>query len=423
MGAQMMKKKILKGLAVFVVLLFLAGAAAFIVFTKYPNLFFKLMAKEIKEGQTVEVSFEYDSSLDYEDEAPGVIIDRIPLYRFTPSESAGYNISITDIKCDEAVNIEMNVMDQNLEDYAAGENYDTEADALTDSFTAEATLQESQQCFILIESSPGDESVKKYSGSFKLSVTKKPEEELPPEIFAGESVKLQVGLETQACAMFIPEETSYYRFVTTIDPGSKSTGYSMISSVTGKNKQTIGVTDGICKLEKEKEYYIWVSVYETNKKKSDVELSCSAMNTAVTWEKGKLHVTGDTVIEYRPAEAGNVAVYSVSEGDPKALIYEKDGFPLRTDDDTETSLSGNSDDFAVAFSADKGIVYRICVFGGPEEYDIIITDYIGDGSSLTADDIAPLPEETEGEEAEGAEGEETEEAGAEEPDNEQKPDE
>lgn len=46
MGAQMMKKKKFKGLAILVSLLFLAGAAAYIVFSSNPNLFFKLMAKK-----------------------------------------------------------------------------------------------------------------------------------------------------------------------------------------------------------------------------------------------------------------------------------------------------------------------------------------------------------------------------------------
>jgi hypothetical protein len=120
------------------------------------------------------------------------------------------------------------------------------------------------------------------------------------------------------------------------------------------------------------------------------------MNTEAATEKGEVHIIGDTVIEFKPLESGNYAVYSVTEGDPKAIIYEKAGFPLRTDDDTEASLSDNPDDFAVVFTAEAGNVYRICVHGNFGEGSIIIAGYTGDGSSLTPDDIAPIedPEST-----------------------------
>ena len=395
----MMKKKILKGLAVLVSLLFLAGAAAYIVFSNNPNMFLKFRAKKLIEGQTVEVAFNYEgvTAGESEDGTEGIYIDSIPLYKFTPDESAGYTISITDIKCDEAVNFEMSVMDEKLEDYASAENYDGDTDSLTDSFSAEATLQASQMCYILIESSPDDESVKQYSGTFKLSVARTPEEEGPPEITEGESVTVEVGTTSQSCAVFNPPETGYYRFSTSIDPDLKSTGYSMISSVTASDRQTVGVTDGICKLEKGKEYYVWVSVYETSRKKTEVILSCKGMDTVKTSEKGAVHIAGETVIEYRPAEAGNIAVYSISDGDPKALIYEKSGFPLRTDDDSETSLSENTGDFALAFSTANSGTYMICVYGDFTDGTVVITGYIGDGSSLTADDVEPLPAEAEAE--------------------------
>jgi hypothetical protein len=172
----------------------------------------------------------------------------------------------------------------------------------------------------------------------------------------------------------------------------------MISSVTTQGRQSIGVTDGICNLEEGKEYFILVSVYETNRQKTPVKLSCTGMDTVTADGKGKVHITGNTVIEYRPDKKGNIAVYSMSEGDPEALIYEQESFPLRTDDDTDASLSANPNDFAVAFTAGSSNLYRICIYGDPGECDIVITDYIGDGSTLTQADVAPLPEEVTAEE-------------------------
>lgn len=400
-----MKKKIRIIIAVIAVIIVAACTAAYILLQRNPNLILSLMAKELTEDEVREVSFEYEAG-DPDDPSPYVAVKGIPMFKFTPAESTGYTVSITDIKCDTDVRVSLSIMDDKLEDYAAAVNYDREEDALTDSFTAEASLQASQQCFILAEAAPENESTERFSGSFKISISKSPEEEKPPEVHPGEKVTLWVGQRVQSCAVFTPSETGYYRFGTSIDPERRSSGYSLISSVKGGNRQSVGITDGICMLEEGKEYYVWVSVYETNRKKTGVILSCDAMESMQADGKGAIKISGDTVIEYRPAESGNIAVYSESDGDPRALIYEKEGFPLRTDNDTEASMSENTEDFALAFSAGTGETYRICVYGDFTDCTVIITGYTGDGSTLTRDDVEPLPEP------------ESEEAGAEPPDEE-----
>ena len=408
-----MNKKVRNVLLVFVVLLVVAGAVAFAALSRQHNLRIKLTAKEITEDQPVDISFWREAIIRDDNNGTGFSGDRIPVYKFTPAESDVYSISITDIQSDEPVNIWMSAMNGDFEDYASADNLDKDSDAITDNCTAEATLQAGHECFIMIDVAPNDSSVERCSGSFKLTVSKAPDEEKLPEIVAGESVTLKVGRQVQSAAVFRPEQTGYYRFDTAIDPKLKSTGYSMISSVTTQGRQSIGVTDGICNLEEGKEYFIWVSVYETNRKKTPVKLSCTGMDTVTADGKGKVHITGNTVIEYRPDKKGNIAVYSMSEGDPEALIYEQESFPLRTDDDTDVSLSANPNDFAVAFTAGPSNVYRICIYGDPGECDIVITDYIGDGSTLTQDDVAPLPEENADEEGLPADGEVVKEGAAE----------
>ena len=395
----MMKKKISIILAVIAVVILATVIAAYIVLQKNPNLIISLMAKDLAEDEVREVSFEYEAG-DPDDPVPYVAVKGIPVFRFTPAESTGYTVSITDIKCDADVRISLSVMDDKLEDYAEAENYDRDAKTLTDSFTAEAALQASQECFILAEAEPENKDTNHFSGSFKISISKSPEEEKPPEVHPGEKVTLKVGQRVQACAVFTPPQTGYYRFSTSIDPERRSTGYSLISSVKGSNRQSVGITDGICMLEEGKEYYVWVAVYETAKKTSRVKLSCAEMARVIPREKGEIPVEGAAVIEFQPSEFGNIAVYSVSNGDPKAMIYEKAGFPLRTDDDSEASLSDNPDDFALVFTAEAGTIYRICVFGDFTEGSVIITDYTGDGSSLTSDDVAPLTGSGEDEESE-----------------------
>lgn len=398
MGALVKKKIVIRFLIALVVMLAIIAAVVFVVLSRQHNLLTKLTAKDIAEDQTVDVDFWREAIIWDSDNGTGFSGNKIPVFKFTPAESDQYSISITEIESDEPVNVLMSSMNRDFEDYASVENYDNDSDTATDNCTADVTLQAGHECFIMIDVAPSDSSVERCSGSFKLTVKKAPEEEKLPEIVVGESVTVKVGRQVQSAAMFMPPKTGYYRFNTSIDPKLKSTGYSMISSVTTQGRKSIGVTDGICFLEEGKEYFIWVSVYETNRKKTPVMLSCIGMDTVTVNEKGKVHITGNTVIEYRPEKKGNIAVYSVSEGDPKALIYEQESFPLRTDDDTDASLSANPNDFAVAFTAGPSNLYRICIFGDPGECDIVITDYIGDGSTLTQADVAPLPEEVTAEE-------------------------
>lgn len=391
-----MKKKVIKVIAVLAALIIIAIAAMLILFAKKPNLLFGLFAEEITEGQVKEITFEYEYDEDSEDDK--AFYDGFPIFKFKAPESASYTVSVSDVKSDADVFVNLSIMDENLEDFAAADNFDRKMDGLTDSAALSASLQESQQSYILVEAGPGNESVKKYSGSLKLTVTKDPEEEKPPEIKIGESVTLKVEADSQSCAVFTPEETGYYRFGTSIKNSRAAGGYSAVSSVTSQDNLGIELTDGICKLEQGKEYYVWVSVYETSNRRSRVRVTCTGMKTESAAEKGEIHITGDTVIEYMPAVSGNIAVYSVTDGDPRTVIYEKAGFPLRTDDDTEASLSENPNDFAVVFTAEAGGAYRICVFGDFAEGSVIITDYTGDGSSLTPDDIAPLEKNQSGSE-------------------------
>lgn len=404
----MMKKKILIALAVLAAIIIITVAAVFILFVHEPNLFFDVLAEEIKEGQTKEITFEYEYDEEAaEDDSDGkVFYNGFPVFKFAAPESAAYTVSITDVKSDADVFINLSVVDDNLEDLVSADNYDRAMNGLTDSVTADVQLQESRQCYILIETAPGNESVQKYTGSLKLTLSRAAEGKKPPQLSVDESVRLKVAEEEQVCAVFTPQETGYYRFDTSIVNSRTAGGYSLVSSVTGQDKLDIELTEGICLLEQGKEYYVWVAVYETGRKSSRVKLSCAAMNRETVREKGEVHIKGDTVIEYLPVESGNIAVYSVTDGDPKAIIYEKAGFPLRTDDDTETSLSDNPDDFAVVFTVESGGAYRICVFGEITDGSIIITDYTGDGSSLTPDDIAPVQEpEVEAELEEKAESE------------------
>ncbi|MBQ6150551.1 MAG: hypothetical protein IJJ03_02740 [Mogibacterium sp.] len=74
------------------------------------------------------------------------------------------------------------------------------------------------------------------------------------------------------------------------------------------------------------------------------------------------------------------------------MIYEKAGFPLRTDDKSEASLSDNPDDVATVLKVKEGNGLHICIFGDVSDCRVFITEYKGDGTTLTMDDLVPVPE-------------------------------
>ena len=101
------------------------------------------------------------------------------------------------------------------------------------------------------------------------------------------------------------------------------------------------------------------------------------------------------MIEYVAEKDCNLVVYSVSAGDPKLIIYEQAGFPLRSDDTSEASLSDNPNDVATVLTVKKGAGLRICVFDNVTDCRVFITEYTGDGTSLTIDDLVPIREKKE----------------------------
>jgi hypothetical protein len=245
---------------------------------------------------------------------------------------------------------------------------------------------------VLFSVEPCDEDLAQFSGSFKLTVTRDPEDEGPPQLTMEESVTINVGAEGQACAAFVPPETGYYRFEHSIVSRDSSKGYSSISSIKSTDKIKVGLTDNICSLIKGKEYLVWVAANETGTKRSTIELSCQPLKTETAGGICSLEIDEGSVIEYVAKKDCIVAVYTISEGDPKLLIYEKAGLPLRTDDKSEASLSDNPDDIAAVLRVKEGTGLHICIYGDVKDCRVFITEYTGDGTTLTMEDLVPIPE-------------------------------
>ena len=383
-----MIKKILKIIGVILLVVILVAIVMIVTLYRNPGLYLKLVSEKIIEDQAVDASYNYD----FDDTSK---IKTVPYFFFTPSESGNYTFSVENIESSNEVYMTMSVMNKFLDDYFVADNRDHDTDGLKNTISDTTALQASQTCFVLFTVDPVDEDLAQFSGSFRFTVTRDPVDEGPPQLTTEEPVTLETGAEGQACAAFIPPETGYYRFEHSIVSHDSSRGYSSISSVTSSNKIKVGLTSDICKLYKDKEYYVWVSANETDSKGSEIELACSPMKTEKAGGICSLDIAGDSVIEYVADKDCDLAVYTVSAGDPKLVIYEKAGFPLRTDDRSEASLSNNPEDSATVLRVKKGAGLHICVFDDIADCRVFITEYTGDGTSLTMDDLVPVPEDTE----------------------------
>ena len=396
-------KTILAVLAVIIIAV--AAIAACAARVVDPNKLLKKYAPEIVAGEEYGADFQWKP--DYMGESACMTA-----LRFTPDESAEYTFTASCTE-DKKVEIDMYVLDESLSELLAADNYgsDEMSDAVSDIAEGTVFLTSGRLYYVVVEGYSEDEkALDSFKGSFRFSVNKAGDG-APAEVKAGESVTLKLNRDQQACAMFVPEETAFYDFDTGIVSRDASAGFSSIYDITSEDQTSLVVTDGICYMEAGKTYYIWVAVDETTKKSSEVELSCSRMESETASGICSIEVSGKTVIEYTADANVPLMISSSSDGDPDVVMYDSDGFMLRKDDDSGGPVSGNPQDFALGFNAEKRKVYRICVDGEFTQCTVIIQVYRGDGSAPDAGATAES-EETEGAgEAAGSKTEAAEDAG------------
>ena len=380
-----MMKKILKILGVIILLLAITLFAVIIYLGHHPEIALRIVSQPIKEDQVAEVSYTYN--YDKESET-----DAIPDFAFRPSGSGNYTFSAIDLESSTEVYMTMSVTDKSLNDHFIADNLGRRNGSLKNEIYGTATLQEDQETYILFTVEPVNGDLSQFSGSFKLIVTKDKDDAGPPQLTMDGPVNVTVSGGGQGCALFVPPETGYYRFENSLVSRDSSIGYSSLSSITTTGRSKVSVTSDISMLQKDKEYYVWVVANESNRRRSRVQLSCSLLKTEKATGICYLDLSGESVIEYVADKACNLAVYTVSGGDPRAVIYDKEGYPLRTDDTSDTSLSDNPHDIATVLKVEKGTLLHICVYGDVTDCRVFITEYTGDGTTFTKDDLTPLPE-------------------------------
>ena len=382
-------------LAVLAALIIIAIAAvAFLVHIGDPNRMLKNYATEVTEGEEYPAKFKNVLKMDR-------VVICMTSFKFTPEESAEYTFTANGEAVGNSVGMDMFVMDGDFSELFEAANYGEDGEAPeSDSVEGTTFLTKGQLYYVTIDAfSDNSDQMDAFRESFRFSVSKAGDGE-PEELKTGESVRLKLNKDQQACAMFRPEETAFYDFDTRIVSKDANVGFSSIYDITGEDKTSMTVTDGVCLMEKGKTYYVWAGVDETTRKSSEVELSCRKMESETAGGLCSIEINGETVIEYTAEANMPLMISSSSDGDPDVVMYDSDGFMLRKDSDSGGVVSGNPKDFALGFHAEKGKVYRICINGEFTQCTVTVQEYKGDG---TEPDSAAKTEN-----AEGTEGPESE---------------
>ena len=362
-------------LAVLAALIIIAIAAVvFLVHIGDPNRMLKNYATEITEGEEYPAKFKNVLKMDR-------VVICMTSFKFRPEESAEYTFTANGDAISNNVGMSMFVMDEELSDLFETANYeDEEGPPQSDSMEGTAFLTKGQLYYVTIDAfSDNSAQMDAFKESFRFSVSKAGDG-TPEELKAGENVRLKLSKDQQACAMFRPEETAFYDFDTRIVSRDAGAGFSSIYDITSEDKTSLIVTDGVCRLEAGKTYYIWVAVDETTKNSSKVELSCNKMASEAAAGLCSIEINGETVIEYTAEANMPLMISSSSDGDPDVVMYDSDGFMLRKDDDSGGVVSGNPKDFALGFNAEKGKAYRICINGEFAQCTVVVQEYKGDGT-------------------------------------------
>lgn len=370
-----MKKKIIIAVVMLLALVFVFSLS---IYRKDRNLLLKKFTKKISLDKTAEVEFDYSKK---------TILRKkyIPAYLFTAPEEGEYTFSITDINTEDDMYITMTVCDTDLNEYFTSDNFDEHNGDVTGS----EVMAEGSKCLILTDAVSKKEGAKdRYTGSLKVTVSKKTEDTKPLELTIEEPVTVTAGDAEITSVHFVPKETGYYRFDTKIlSEKEDESGFSSLSAIKDSDNKDVPFTENISYLEGEKEYYIWVGASEINEKNADISVSCSMLNKMKADSAGSFKVEGETVLHFKPKKGANYAIYSVSDGNVNGAVYDDNGFPLNKDNNSGGTLSKNKEDFALVLQAKDNTLYLVHISGEFKDCTVNIAEYTGDGTSLGPDDI------------------------------------
>ena len=384
MLGRMRKNKWLRVIISLVLLAVLCGVSFVIDAVRHdPNFVIRHFAVKLAQDKTIEIS--YSSDKKYQG---GRMYVRA-MY-FVPEESGEYTFTLSDIRSDQGVYLKLIVMDKELSDYVSIDNQPDKAGSGSEeegnTLSGTALLNSGSTYYVCVDVEDTLESGD-FAGSFAVTVSAAVQDDGPPEVAAGDKVRISVSPESQSCALFKPDVSSFYRFDTMTVGAMKDSVSSEVEAVKDSKGADIDLYGGICCLEAGEEYSVWIECDNAENKSAEVDVSCTALELIDADKYGTIGISSETLIRYMASAADPVAVWSVSDGDPRAEVYDRNGIPVSMDNDSGEAFSGNVHDFALVFYPDKGGSYYIYIGGEFDEGELSMAPYIGDGSSLGYDSV------------------------------------
>ena len=369
------------------ILLFTLFAASYVIdsIKRDQNFTMKFFSKNIKPDKPVAVKYQSDKKT-------LITKSSIPVFSFKPNESISYDVTLSNIKNDKGIELVMNVIDGDLTNYISADTASSrkKKDRFNggheDVLTGSGILNKGKKYYIVIEPVNISES-EYYTGSFDITVSKTPEAEEPEEIKPEEKIEISIDPGETTSVLFRPEENGYYRFESTIKGMRAMIGSSVTSSILTDSGKGVEMFGGISYLRAGNDYYVVVNTDESIKKRVHADVSCTKVEYMVQESYGTIEISAPTLIKYVSPVREIPAVWSESEGDPQSVVFDKQGIPVSTDNDSGGVLSTNEKDFALVFQAEKHKEYRIFVGGNFDMCKVNIGKYIGDGTRLGPDDV------------------------------------
>lgn len=267
----------------------------------------------------------------------------ISVYRFIPDTSGIYNLEVS-IPEDYSENTYISIIDQN-------------ANTLNEYPDTTAGMIMGQQYFLVFytETENSDKEVSfEITGTLKL-VTDEFEFD---ELQEGEN-EFTIEAESEKAAVFIPAESSYYSFdAHCLD---SEHGTAVIDTVLREGETDVSGTQGLYYMEEGYPYLIIYGAYETGTKEADVCIDIEAFDVVELKDQDMITTKKNVILKYTAKSNEAVLVYSVSDSDPRAVVYNQDYDVVAQNSDADGELSDNEHDFALLVYAEENKDYYIVV--------------------------------------------------------------
>lgn len=178
------------------------------------------------------------------------------------------------------------------------------------------------------------------------------------ELEVGEN-QFTVETEAEKVAAFLPNESGYYRLdVHCLD---SEHGIAVINAVLREGEDDIFGDTELYYMDAGSAYIIDYGVYESGTEEVDVCIDIEPISMIELGKKETVKTNQDMILIYTASKKEDLLVYSISDGDPTAVVYDEDFDIVAENSDAEGVFSDNDHDFAMYVPTEKGKEYIIVV--------------------------------------------------------------